>query len=481
MKNILSALLVLLLLLAAAPCVLAADSAAQESADALHELGLFNGTGSNADGTPDYDLDRALTRHEAVTMLVRMLGKEEAAKDGSWTIPFTDVADWAVPYVGYAYKNGLTKGVSDTAFGGDSPVSAAQYITFVLRALGYDSSRDFQWDRAWELSDEIGLTSGRYNEDNSASFLRGDAAIVSCNALSVERKDTGKTLFVQLKTDGALPAHLSAPVTRSSVAYHSVQAIRERGVLRVAASDRDSWWMFDVPENASKFGSAAGTTAGAGWWLLQQLTEDLGVELEFVWCANSSGVLAAVERGDADMSEICFALSEERLARFSTGGDVHPAGWSSSSEFLILLRTASVGDPETVVTKRADLKQARIAVVADSPSASATRSAFPDAELIECPSSEEALSLMLEGGADAAVRQFITLEFNALVELGIREGRLQEEAFSLDGEEVGSGSLVMMDNDSLAEYLSGQIARYKRSSKMAEWFNEGNRLWEMME
>jgi len=467
-------------LLAAAPSVLAADSAAQESADALHELGLFNGTGTSADGTPDYDLDRAPTRHEAVTMLVRLLGKEEEAKAGSWTIPFTDVADWAVPYVGYAYKNGLTKGVSDTAFGGNSPVSAAQYITFVLRALGYDSSKDFQWDRAWELSDEIGLTSGRYNEDNSASFLRGDAAIVSCNALSVERKDTGKTLFVQLKTDGALPAHLSAPVTRSSVAYHSVQAIRERGVLRVAASDRDSWWMFDVPENASKFGSAAGTTAGAGWWLLQQLAEDLGVELEFVWCASSNDTLAALERGDADMSESSFALSEERLARFSTGGDVHPAGRNPQDEFSILLRTASVGDPETVVTKRAELKQARIAVVAGSPSASAAKSAFPDAELIECPRSEDALRLLLEGGADAAVQQFTTLEFNALAEQGTREGKLQERVFTLAGKPEGSGFLVMKDNDSLAEYLSDHIARYKRSGQMTEWFNESDRLWELL-
>ena len=52
---------------------------AQTAADALHTLGLFNGTGSNADGTPIYDLDRTPTRHEAVTMLVRLLGKESDA------------------------------------------------------------------------------------------------------------------------------------------------------------------------------------------------------------------------------------------------------------------------------------------------------------------------------------------------------------------------------------------------------------------
>ena len=41
-----------------------------------------NGTGTGADGAPVYELDRAPTRNEAVTMLVRLLGKEEEALDG---------------------------------------------------------------------------------------------------------------------------------------------------------------------------------------------------------------------------------------------------------------------------------------------------------------------------------------------------------------------------------------------------------------
>ena len=75
-------LLALILLLGMLPSVCAASDEAQTAADALHTLGLFNGTGSNADGTPIYDLDRTPTRHEAVTMLVRLLGKESDAKYG---------------------------------------------------------------------------------------------------------------------------------------------------------------------------------------------------------------------------------------------------------------------------------------------------------------------------------------------------------------------------------------------------------------
>ena len=196
MKKLVALLLVLIMTLSLMPSALAADAETVLSANSLNALGLFNGTGTNADGKPIYDLDRAPTRHEAVTMLVRLLGKDTEAKNGTWEIPFTDVADWAKPYVGYAYANGLTSGTSATTFGGDATVTATQYLTFVLRALGYDSSVDFQWDKAWELSDEIGLTDGRY--PNGKAFLRGNVTVVSRSALDVKQKGSGTTLADKL-------------------------------------------------------------------------------------------------------------------------------------------------------------------------------------------------------------------------------------------------------------------------------------------
>lgn len=185
MKRFIAAILFVALMCSFVPATFAATSEASEAAQALYDLGLFQGTGNNADGTPNFDLDRTPTRAEAVTMLVRLLGKDAEAKVGTWETPFTDVADWAKPYVGYAYANGLTTGTSDTTFGGDVTVNATQYLTFVLRALGYTSGTDFQWDSAWTKSDEIKLTDGRYNA-STASFTRGDVAVISNAALSAE-------------------------------------------------------------------------------------------------------------------------------------------------------------------------------------------------------------------------------------------------------------------------------------------------------
>ena len=206
MKRSCGGLLFFCVLLSMVLCssALAADGAAQPAADALHSLGLFAGTGSGADGAIRYDLDRAPTRAESVTMLVRLLGKESEALSETWDTPFSDVPEWAEPYVGYAYAHGLTNGVGGDGRGGQlfdgaARTGAAQYLTFVLRALGYSSDGDFAWDRAWELTDKLGVTGGQYP---GAGFTRGDAAVVSFAALGAKLKDSDATLADRLAADG---------------------------------------------------------------------------------------------------------------------------------------------------------------------------------------------------------------------------------------------------------------------------------------
>ena len=189
MRKILSIVLVMTMLFSLAPMSFGADSEEKVAADRLNQLGLFAGTGTNPDGTPIYSLEGIPTRSQAITMLVKLLGKEAEAVNGTWDIPFTDVPNWAKPFVGYAYANGLTAGTSPTTFGGNDTVTAAQYLTFVLKALGYDASADFSWRNPWDLSDKIGLTDGRYNATTN-NFLRGDIALISESALDLELKGT---------------------------------------------------------------------------------------------------------------------------------------------------------------------------------------------------------------------------------------------------------------------------------------------------
>ena len=194
MKKLCSLFLALLTVLSLLPAAAfaAADEAA-EAAEGLYSLGLFQGTGTNADGTPIYSLDRVPTRNQAIIMLIRLLGREDEALAGSYETPFTDITSANMAqYIGYAYENGLSNGVSATAYGGERTVKANQYITFVLRALGYVSGEDFTVSEACRFADGIGLTNGEYTA--GGKFTRGDVALVSLHALYMEKKSGGHIL-----------------------------------------------------------------------------------------------------------------------------------------------------------------------------------------------------------------------------------------------------------------------------------------------
>lgn len=253
-KRVLSLILALVMVLALVPATaVAADDTHAEAARCLYELGLFQGVGTNADGTPDFALDRAPTRAEAVTMLVRLLGKEAEAKAGTWETPFTDVADWAKPYVGYAYNNKLTTGTSATTFGGDITVNATQYLTMVLRALGYSDKweDDFQWDAAWGKADKVGLTHGEYNADTT-SFTRGDVAAISKSALTTPRlwKPESEQFFYVLFEEGVITpaqvkaAKLDVPRMMDTIRYDYIRIGEKRYRIFYAWKEQDRFFLF---------------------------------------------------------------------------------------------------------------------------------------------------------------------------------------------------------------------------------------------
>lgn len=229
-KKIATFFLSALLLFSCVPTVLAAPAYKDlsrwgQAAEALWEDGLFLGTGAS------FDLDKPMLRSAGVTMVVRLLGKEDQALAGTWDLPFTDVPDWAVPYVGYAYENGITNGTSATTFGASAAMTANQYLTFLLRVLGYDDTAgDFSWDKAGEKAAQIGLAQP---EDLAGeAFLRGQAALVSYHALSLPKQGTDQPLREAItlpgRPDGSLPAWLSQGQTAGDVVRQAYVAAGQR-------------------------------------------------------------------------------------------------------------------------------------------------------------------------------------------------------------------------------------------------------------
>ncbi|MBQ5468198.1 MAG: S-layer homology domain-containing protein, partial [Oscillospiraceae bacterium] len=91
---------------------------------------ITNGTGGGK-----FSPDKVCTRAEVVTFLYRSEGSPRA----TGASPFRDVneSDYFYTAVIWAVKNGITKGVSKTAFAPEAICSRAQVVTFLYRTAHY--------------------------------------------------------------------------------------------------------------------------------------------------------------------------------------------------------------------------------------------------------------------------------------------------------------------------------------------------------
>ncbi len=168
------------------------------AANALYSLGLVKGYD---DSGSDFRLENTLSRAESIVQIVRFLGAESEALAGTYTTPFTDVPAWAEPYIGYAYTNKITSGVSAARFDPNGIVSEAQFLTLLLRAMEYsDANGDFIWSDPYTLADKVGLIKGAEKTEN---FVRGSAFMACYNALASDAK-SGKTVGEKLTAAGVI-------------------------------------------------------------------------------------------------------------------------------------------------------------------------------------------------------------------------------------------------------------------------------------
>lgn len=167
------------------------------AADRLHALGLFQGTGSG------YALDQTATRMQGLIMLIRLLGEESDALQCTTPSPFRDAdTGTSARYAAYAYEKGYTTGTSADTFTPGATLSFRGYVTFLLRALGYqDKAGDFSIDTCLSKAAQVNLmepATASAIGTGSPTLYRGDLAALSLSALAVTMRDGGGTLADKL-------------------------------------------------------------------------------------------------------------------------------------------------------------------------------------------------------------------------------------------------------------------------------------------
>ena len=161
----------------------------REAIEVLQSVGIMIG-----DKNGNFNPDQKVTRNEMAVVMSNLMAYNVATyKD---TAPFTDVPEWAEPYVAACYTNGITSGTSAKTFSGDEPVTTAQAALMVMKALGYFQYKsDFKDE--WQLAtisqgNKIDLFKDVESPVREA-MTRSDVARLVLNALEAGTVEAEKT------------------------------------------------------------------------------------------------------------------------------------------------------------------------------------------------------------------------------------------------------------------------------------------------
>ena len=158
-----------------------AGSDYSEAVTMLSDLGVIQG---KDDGK--YHPEDTITRAEACAMIARLMTGDPKVSQYVGAQSFTDVAkgSWKDSAIGYCYINGIVIGVGNNKFEPDRAITDAEFVTMVVRAMGYETA-DMKQNYPFSYmsnAQAVGLLDGT-NMVASTDALRGEDAQVIYNAL----------------------------------------------------------------------------------------------------------------------------------------------------------------------------------------------------------------------------------------------------------------------------------------------------------
>ena len=265
-------------------------------------------------------------------------------------------------------------------------------------------------------------------------------------------------------------AGAAAPADKSDPAYHSVEAIKERGVLTVSVSG-DSTLNYLIPDNPKKYGDLAGTRDGTVPELCREIARALGVELKFVEYKTMAEQLQAAASGEVDLAVDNFLINKERLALYEMT-DSFDVITTSGDKVYLSTKPASGNR----VRSEADLTRARIAVVKATAQATNTAIQYPQAELLELADNQAVLDALVKGEADAGVFTAIVQAFAEKISQAIARGTVAQSSYMIHLPDYrGFGLILMKGNRNLCQFINTMLYDRIESGWMLECFKAEDR------
>ena len=166
-------------------------------------LGILKG-----DDQGNLNLDKPITRAEALALIVRISGLEASAELMKGQTQFADVnpdpsLQWATGYINLGVGQGIINGYPDGTFKGNNQVTYAEMAKMILYAMNYGVTVEGgQWPAAvMGKADDLKLFD-KVNAVPNVPALRGDVVKMIDNSLTVNHlKQTGYGDFKQYEED----------------------------------------------------------------------------------------------------------------------------------------------------------------------------------------------------------------------------------------------------------------------------------------
>ena len=174
-----------------------------------------------------YHPEDTITRAEACAMIARLMTGDPNVSQYVGAQSFTDVAkgSWKDSAIGYCYINGIVVGVGNNKFEPDRAITDAEFVTMVVRAMGYETA-DMKQNYPYSYMSNAQAT----------GLLDGVAMVASTNAL---RGEDAQVIYNALFTDYARGAKLVNTTHGTSVETYPTLAESVWGLDRAAVGTWD--------------------------------------------------------------------------------------------------------------------------------------------------------------------------------------------------------------------------------------------------
>ncbi len=239
--------------------------------------------------------------------------------------------------------------------------------------------------------------------------------------------------------------------TTKSLDYHSVDAIRERGILKVGMK-KFSWSWFKLPDNAPE---AKPEKAWYGWEaeFAENISRDLGVKEEIIEFNNTDEMLTSLGNGEIDLVMSGILIESYLDTNKYTVSDRYDP-WAQD-KFIIITR------------KNEKLpKNPKFGTRPQKAYIESTQAAYKNCEIKSYSSEQDYFTALQKKEIDAVVESISNKNYYQK-----KYSDISVNSLSVVNKYPGKGIYFMKDNESLKNFCNDEILKYAsgKNSEAYKW------------